>query len=557
VGTAPIAVGDGIVVNSGNTVTIVDGRQTTVLANDFNPNANAFGQQMTALIVANPAHASAFALTSAGTFSYTNNGDAATSDSFTYKACDSVTPTLCSAPATVTITVLSATAILPIVELPEAVDDAIVMISLGTASNLVGDDSNPNSVLDNDVDPNAGGHLTAQGGTIPSNGTLVLNSDGTLTYTNTSGTTDVFEYQACDSLYGGCALATVTITLVPGPILPTVLLPVAVDDEIQVMPNQTAVTLIGDSLNPSSVLDNDSDPNGGTLSAKLVGGVPQLGTLNYLRADGTFSYAAPVAVGSSSFVYEACDNKYGVCAAATVSVAITTSTTLNLVPVASPDTINVAKGGVANTLVGGATSVLANDIDPDGNNPLAAYLVGSEPLHGTLELNPDGTFTYTNSVSDPATSDGFEYEACDTLGACAATTVTINIGSSGSSNPSVACLLSTQVYLAANAPGADGTTNTISIDLSKLFTPPSPGITLSYSDTGLSPPLLLSLNQASGLLAGTLTSSTAAGTYDATLTATAPPPATIPASENVKVEVLSSADHIFRNGYDKPPQRCQ
>src|SRR5205085_10283318 len=57
-----------------------------------------------------------------------------------------------------------------------------------------------------------------------------------------------------------------------------------------------------------------------------------------------------------------------------------------------------------------APGVLGNDVDPDVD-PLTAVLVAG-PAHGTLSLNPDGSFTYT-----PATNyhslDSFSYQATD------------------------------------------------------------------------------------------------------------------------------------------------
>jgi len=58
-------------------------------------------------------------------------------------------------------------------------------------------------------------------------------------------------------------------------------------------------------------------------------------------------------------------------------------------------------------------NVLTNDSDPDGD-PLAVTptpLVA--PEHGTLVLNPDGTFTYT-PTSGYAGADSFVYQVCDT-----------------------------------------------------------------------------------------------------------------------------------------------
>lgn len=60
---------------------------------------------------------------------------------------------------------------------------------------------------------------------------------------------------------------------------------------------------------------------------------------------------------------------------------------VNDTPVTVADSIVVAEGGTATLLVGGATSLLTNDTDVDGD-ALTAILV-SGPANGTLTLNPE------------------------------------------------------------------------------------------------------------------------------------------------------------------------
>ena len=55
-------------------------------------------------------------------------------------------------------------------------------------------------------------------------------------------------------------------------------------------------------------------------------------------------------------------------------------------------------------------NVLTNDTDVDGNT-LTATLV-SGPTHGTLDLNADGTFTYTPAANYNG-ADSFTYRAND------------------------------------------------------------------------------------------------------------------------------------------------
>ena len=97
----PVAVADSAIVTPGGTVTTLTSGATSVLANDLDPNGDNLTVSST---VTGPAHASSFSLFTNGTFSYTHNGNSATSDQFTYEVCDDGTPVGCSS-ATVFITI--------------------------------------------------------------------------------------------------------------------------------------------------------------------------------------------------------------------------------------------------------------------------------------------------------------------------------------------------------------------------------------------------------------------------------------------------------------------
>ena len=93
----------------------------------------------------------------------------------------------------------------------------------------------------------------------------------------------------------------------------------------------------------------------------------------------------------------------------TVSVLLNTTVTTvpNRAPTAAGDTYSTAED---TTLTVAAPGVLGNDSDPDGD-PLSAVLV-SEPSHGTLTLNANGSFTYTPAANHNGT-DAFTYRASD------------------------------------------------------------------------------------------------------------------------------------------------
>lgn len=72
-------------------------------------------------------------------------------------------------------------------------------------------------------------------------------------------------------------------------------------------------------------------------------------------------------------------------------------------------------------------SVLANDVDPDGN-PLGQATVIRHPANGVVTMNPDGSFVYTPDANYSG-SDSFDYVAVANGIASAPTTVQIGIAS--------------------------------------------------------------------------------------------------------------------------------
>jgi VCBS repeat-containing protein len=260
-------------------------------------------------------------------------------------------------------------------------------------------------VLSNDTDAD-GDPLTALLVTAPTHGTLNLNSDGSFTYvpaTNYSGA-DFFTYRASDgALNSGVATVTLTITAVN-------------DAPVGVADSYTANEDVTLTVAAPGVLGNDSDPEGSALTAALVVG-PTHGTLT-LNANGSFTYRPATNYnGPDSFTYRASDGS--------LNSAITTVTlTVNAVndaPVATGDSYSA----VENTpLVVAAAGVLSNDTDADGDT-LSAVLV-SNPAHGTLTLNANGSFTYV-PVTNYNGADSFTYRATDGVLNSALATVSISI----------------------------------------------------------------------------------------------------------------------------------
>ncbi len=136
----------------------------------------------------------------------------------------------------------------------------------------------------------------------------------------------------------------------------------------------------------SGVLANDVDPENDPLTAVLDAG-PAHGSLT-LNSDGSFAYTPDANFnGADTLSYKANDG---------TSDSNVTTVTINVAAVNDPpqSTNDVYTIDEDNPLtVNAAAGVLVNDTDVEGD-PLTAVLMSS-PVHGTVTLNPDGSFTYT------------------------------------------------------------------------------------------------------------------------------------------------------------------
>lgn len=168
-------------------------------------------------------------------------------------------------------------------------------------------------VLDNDTD-GEDDTLTATGLTQPANGVVVLEEDGSFVYRPDAGFfgTDTFTYQANDGTTSSAA-TTVTLTVEEGEVPPNAA-PDAMDDAFS--------TVAGESLSLAApgVLGNDTDADGGTLTATRLSN-PVNGEVT-LAADGSFTYKPDDGfAGKDQFTYEASDGT-DTSAPATVTITV-------------------------------------------------------------------------------------------------------------------------------------------------------------------------------------------------------------------------------------------
>jgi large repetitive protein len=194
----------------------------------------------------------------------------------------------------------------------------------------------------------------------------------------------------------------------PAPVLTPPATPVAKADTFRVPAG--AVLRVG----AGGVLRNDS--GAGRLTAVQTS-APTHGTL-VLRADGSFSYTPRKGfAGPDWFSYRARDG----------ALASKPATVTLVLPLAgsAPTAVNdVYTTGEDVPLVVGGQGVLANDTDPESDTLTVTRDGG--PQHGTLNLNTDGTFTYTPDANWNGV-DTWTYTDSDGTNASNVATVTITV----------------------------------------------------------------------------------------------------------------------------------
>lgn len=124
---------------------------------------------------------------------------------------------------------------------------------------------------------------------------------------------------------------------------------------------------------------NASDPDGDPLSYSVLLN-PEHGTVS-VHADGTFTYQPDANYfGPDNFTYQVAD-PYGQTSSALVSIEVNP---VNDPPVAHDATFTTGEDQPVNG------QLFGHDVDGDHLH----FSVRTAPTHGTLTINPDGTFTY-------------------------------------------------------------------------------------------------------------------------------------------------------------------
>ncbi len=134
--------------------------------------------------------------------------------------------------------------------------------------------------------------------------------------------------------------------------------------------------------------------------------------------------------GSTDIEISATDGSFRVSTAFTLNVADVPD-----LPVAVADEYNVAIGSELR-IINPAIGLLLNDSDADGDTIQVDVSSVIQPSFGTVVVNPNGTFVYTNTSGSNGGSDQFTYRITDGNGNFSQVVpVTLNFGASRYQNP--------------------------------------------------------------------------------------------------------------------------
>jgi CshA-type fibril repeat protein/VCBS repeat-containing protein len=313
-----------------------------------------------------------------GTVQYTPNADFNGIDTITYSIDDGNGGV---SSATVTVTV-SAQNDAPVANNETGTTDEDTPVTLDVLAN------------DTDVDGDSLSVDTATAG----NGTVVINPDGTLTYTpeaNFNGV-DTITYTITDG-NGGTTTATATITVNAVNDSPVA------NDDTAVVPEDGSLVL--------NVLANDSDPDGDALTVTSASATNGSVIIN---PNGSLQYSPTADFNGIDTITYTIDDGNGGTSTATVTVTVNPQ---NDGPVANDD------AGTTNEDTPLVIDLTANDTDIDGDT---LTVDSATAANGSVAINPDGTVTYTPNSNFNGV-DTITYTITDGDGGSSSATATITV----------------------------------------------------------------------------------------------------------------------------------
>ncbi|MEJ2880807.1 Ig-like domain-containing protein [Pedobacter sp. GR22-6] len=182
--------------------------------------------------------------------------------------------------------------------------------------------------------------------------------------------------------------------------------------------NDVATTPLNTSV-PISIVDNDTDDNGNANIGRgsiVIKTQPSNGTLSINFTTGIVTYLPNSGfTGTDTFTYTVKDANGAESNVATVTIVVNKT----LVGTNDVTTTNVN------------TPVVVHVLDNDPKKAGASVLKNSDPLHGSIIVNPDGTISYT-PVTGYSGKDTFTYKLVNSNGdESDPITVTVNVKPTG------------------------------------------------------------------------------------------------------------------------------
>ncbi|MET2947465.1 tandem-95 repeat protein [Vibrio owensii] len=267
------------------------------------------------------------------------------------------------------------------------------------SADIVEDTPTVLNVLGNDTFEGQSPVVSVEAGNGPANGTVVVNDDGTITYTPDQdyNGSDEFTY----TVTSGGVTETTTVTLNVTPV-----------NDKPVVENTIADQVLSEDFTPYTIDLNDAFSDVDNADSELTFSVSGNSNIQVSIVDG-IATITPTADwnGSEELTFTATDLS-GLEASQTVDF------TVNAVADIVSDSANIVED--TPTILG----VLDND-SFEGQSPVVSVEAGNGPANGSVVVNDDGTITYTPD-QDYNGADEFTYTVTSG-GVTETTTVTLNV----------------------------------------------------------------------------------------------------------------------------------
>ncbi|WP_045481075.1 tandem-95 repeat protein [Vibrio owensii] len=286
-------------------------------------------------------------------------------------------------------------------EVSQTVDFTVNAVAdiVSDSANIVEDTPTILGVLDNDSFEGQSPVVTVESGDGPTNGNVVVNSDGTITYTPNQDYNGADEFTYTVTSGGVTETTTVSLNVTP------------VNDK-PVVENTIADQVLPEDFTPYTIDLNDAFSDVDNADSELTFAVSGNSNIQVSIVDG-IATITPTADwnGSEELTFTAIDPDGE-------SVSQTVDFTVNAVADIVADSADIVED--TPTIL----DVLDND-SFEGQSPVVSVEAGNGPANGTVVVNDDGTITYTPD-QDYNGADEFTYTVTSG-GVTETTTVTLNV----------------------------------------------------------------------------------------------------------------------------------